>query len=184
MMEHPGKVLALIRRKAKHRRKERQTRGWTRSSTLIALAGLVLSLFGNVVQYQSARSQKEIAKQQLQLKKTQWIDEKKKLRLEIKELQKTSRRDTEDREKVLGELERVNRDIDVWDNGIFNSNIKLMFLKSELSRYEATDKKAMVVDVTRKNIKLEEEFIATKTREKESLVLRRRELEQRLGELR
>jgi chromosome segregation ATPase len=173
------KLLAEIE-KLRTENKKLQESAWRSPAVLIAAGGLVLSLFGNIAQYRYASNATAASARQIELAESRWGEERQKLRAELEVLQARAKNVAEERSGVQEELEKVNKDIVVWDSALTKDNIDLMLLKAKLSQYEASNRPEMAA-ATRKNIVLQQDMIRLKTEEKNAAVARRSELEKRLG---
>jgi chromosome segregation ATPase len=134
---------------------------WRNPTVLIAAGGLLLSLFGNIVQYRSAQTSAATFHDQLLLAQSKSAAEIEKLRAELELMRTTAVRATEERAAIQAELEEVNRNISIWDNALTTDNGKLVLMRTELSQFESE--------------------IKQKSDERSAELARRAELERRLA---
>lgn len=153
---------------------------WRAPATLVAIATLLLSLLANFIQYQTAKTTAASSDRQQQLAESKWAEERLKLQAEIESLQTKTKNSSADRSAAQQELDRVNKDISVWDSALFKDNLDLMRMQSELSQYESSNRPAMA-EAARKNIASQKDMMKMKTEEKSAAVVRRGELEKRLS---
>lgn len=149
---------------------------WRTPATLVAIGGLILSLLGNFIQFRAGKISAATADRQQQLSEAKWAEERVKLQADIEFLQTKAQNAIADRSAVQQELNRVNKNIDVWDSALLKDNLDLMRMQSELSTYEISNRTAMA-EATRKNIELQKNMIKMKTEEKNAEMARRSELE-------
>jgi chromosome segregation ATPase len=153
---------------------------WRNPTVLIAAGGLLLSLFGNIVQYRSAQTSAATSHDQLLLAQSKSAAELEKLRAEIVILQNTAHRAREECAAIQTDLEEVNRNISIWDNALTTDNGNLLLMKTELSRFESESRPVRAA-AARKNIRAQQDMIKQKSDEKSAELAQRAELERRLA---
>ncbi len=146
---------------------------WKSPTNVIASIGLIISIIGNFYQYFSSESKMQFEKEKWQsefsLEREKWETEREKLKMEIED-HKIS---TADKNKLKMELEDVNDEIKVWDDALFQDNLKLTLMKNKLQSMDDKYK----IETQKKNILANEDAIKIKERERQTLVNRRQEIE-------
>ena len=167
--------------------KKLQESAWRSPTVLIAACGLALSILGNFVQHGSASTAEAASTRQMQLAEEKWSEEREKLRAELNVFLAKATNGSQDRAKIQAELEKVNRDIAVWDAALFEDSRQLFGMKAELSRQEASKNPAMaevtkkIAEVDKRNIAIQQDAMRMKTEERNGALARRSELEKRLA---
>ena len=115
-------------------------------------------MLGNFIQFRAGKISAATADRQQQLSEAKWAEERVKLQADIEFLQTKAQNAIADRSAVQQELNRVNKNIDVWDSALLKDNLDLMRMQSELSTYEISNRTAMA-EATRKNIELQKNMI-------------------------
>ena len=159
---------------------QKESSEWKKPPVLIAFAGLIISVFANVTQYNTANNAALASEQQLAQAKVRWGIEKEKLDLEIRELKEKHARTATDRSKIIQELKLVNEDIAVWDNALFKNQIELTIMEGKFLSLDPIDNKFMI-EATKKNIGLQKNMIKQKEAERAAALRRRLELEKNLS---
>lgn len=161
---------------------------WKSPTTIIATAGLVVSLIGNGFQFFAARRNAEIAAQQLALaerrwdkERLKWDEERLKLAAEVDALQAKESRSADRRAQLQSELDQVNGNVSVWDDAIREGILKLQELKVELASREAAGQEHMA-NATRRKIELQESMNAQYRVDFDSSKTRQTQIERQLGE--
>ncbi|WP_342316797.1 hypothetical protein [Lysobacter sp. FW306-1B-D06B] len=153
---------------------------WKSPTTIIAIAGLLVSLLGNAIQFTTARSNARYAEQQLDQEREQWSVEQRRLEAEIAQLEDATIREGVTDDHRTSELDRAVADLQVWEAALIKSKAELLRLEGELQRYQATNEPEMA-KATQKNIELQKLLISTQEAEAERARARRAELERAMG---
>nr|VFJ94214.1 MAG: hypothetical protein BECKLFY1418A_GA0070994_103812 [Candidatus Kentron sp. LFY] len=145
---------------------------WKSPTTVIGIAGLIVSICVNIYQFTSsenkAKFEKEKYERQMALKKDKWASEKKKLEEEV-EKYKTQKKDND---LLRSDLKKVRKDIAIWENALFVDRLNLLRMRNKIPTEEGP-----LRDAAEKNIKLQEQMIAEKERNLEASIKRRSEIE-------
>lgn len=151
---------------------------WRSPAILISLGTLMLSVLGNVFQYNSAQTSAAYSERQMTLAESKWRDERERLHADLAEAKLKSLNREADRTAIQEEVERLNKDIALWDTAILQDNLRLIGMKNKLLEYKANKLSEMAI-ATKKNIAILETGIKVKTDERSAAVSRRSELERR-----
>lgn len=153
---------------------------WRTPTFLLAIGGLALSLFGNLVQFGSSKAAAAIAQGQLQLATSRWNGEREKLGAEVEALRQRNRVAVEDRSAVQAELFRLEKEASTWDSAVIKQSLDLKMLEADLARYESSKRNEMVKS-TKDIIASTKELIQSFIEKRDASLRRRSELERRLG---
>lgn len=154
--------------------------GWKSPATFIAIAGLVLSLVGNAIQFATAQSEAKLAEQRLSHEKDRWTIEKRKLEAEIEKLRSDTGYSNTRRGDLQKELNQVKTDTAVWESALSQSRLELLQLEGQLGVHEATQEDEMA-EATRRSIALQKTAISIREGELEASKARRVEIEAQLN---
>lgn len=160
---------------------------WRDPTLIVTMLGLVVSIFGNVLQYRSAaaseataREQSATARGQFDLAQAKWVTERQQLRAQIDRLQQTNHLTDVDRKRIEAELTQVKRDVQMYDDTIFEQEMFRTRFQGALELAKSQDRPGAAEAAT-KSIALTTQRIGEYTADRERAEKRRAELEAQLN---
>jgi hypothetical protein len=153
---------------------------WTSPTVLIAAAGLVLSVVGNVIQFRASTATADSSARAMDLAESKWKDERLKLRAEVDALQAKNKTAAVAQSSLGKQLEKINAAIDALDNDIERVNVNLANSRNERDRGKLWKDKEKVQD---EEMAIERNLTEFKTLsgQKEAAIARRTALERTGG---
>ncbi len=153
---------------------------WRDPAKVGAIIVFLASLSGNVLQFINNSQENRQKDRDFVAQQARWSEERKKLEQEIAKLEqehKSSVVSFQQKERCRSELERVARDIAVWERGIFETQLQVTAETANVQRYQGDPNKPFMLQAAKDNLALTVQLLQTKQQELQASRSRRTELE-------
>ena len=140
---------------------------------------LALSLIANIAQYNSAAHMRKTASTHDTLERTKWDSERIALQADVDRLTRQLQLTPTDRARISDEIERTRRDVLVYEEAIYRSEVERARANTLLKQYQ-DQQQDRLAEAQQKIMNALDQKIASMRQEKSNVLARRSELEEQL----